>query len=89
MPRSLAEVKGVNDLSRNDTVGQVSCLPMSCLVPRSIKFVLSGLINRWFSQHQVVNAMLVLASRNDRNRLESSTYDSRQHYCGELVRSFK
>ena len=93
MPRSLAE-KGVNDLSRNDTVGQVSCLPMSCLVPRSINFVLSWLINRWFSQQQVVtlstsscsflNVMLVLASGNDRNRLESSTYDSRQHSCGTL-----
>ena len=89
MPRSLAEVKEVNDLSRNDTVGQVSCLPMSCLVPRSINFVLSGWIIRWFSQHQVVNAMLVLPNGNDRNNLESSTYDSRQHYCGALVGSFK
>ena len=97
-PRSLAEVKGVNVMPRNDTVGLVSCLPMRCLVPRSIKFFLSGLINRWFSQHQVVtlskssssflNELLVLASGNDRNGLESSTYNSRQHSCGALGRSF-
>ena len=89
MPRSLAEVKGVKVLPRNNTIELVSCQPMSCSVPRSINFVLSGLINRWFSEHQVVNAMLVLPSGNDRNSLELSTYDSRQHYCGALVRSFK
>ena len=98
MPRSLAGVTGVNVLPRNDTFGLVSCLPMSCLVPRSINFFLSELINRWFSQHQVVtlgrssssflNELLVLSSGNERNSLETSMHDSKQYYCLALGRSF-
>ena len=98
MPQFLADIKEVNVLPRNDTVGLVSCLPMSCLVPRSINFFLSGLINKWISQHQVatlgrssssfLNELLVLASGNERNSLETSMHYSRQYYCLALGRSF-
>ena len=96
MPRSLAGVTGVNVLPRNDTVGLVSCLRMSCLVPRSINFFLSGLINKWFSQvvtlgrssSSFLNELLVLVSGNERTSLETSMHDSRQYYCLALGRSF-
>jgi len=56
MPKSFADVAGDNVLPKKDSVGVVDCLLMSCLVPKSMNLVLSGLINRWFWQHHVATA---------------------------------
>ena len=79
----LSDVTGDNVLPKKVRVGVVDCLLMSCLVPKSMNLVLSGLISRWFWQHHVAAAnrsssnvliaLLVSAKGKDRNNFESST----------------
>jgi len=83
MPKSFADVAGDNVLPKKDRADVVDCLLMSCLVPKSMNLVLSGLINRWFWQHHVATAnrsssnvliaLLVSAKGKDKNNFESST----------------
>ena len=56
-------------------------IPSICFVPIKSHLVLPGFTNKLFEQHQVVilfisSESLVAAVGNDKNILESSTYDS-------------
>ena len=88
-PRSFAEVTGINVLPRNERDMYAGILCISCRVPITRNLVLSGLISKWFSQHQLATLLRSASSfvvvvpsslmEKDWNTLVSSTYNSRQH----------
>ena len=86
-PKSLTKSTGLRDLPMNETDRSVGSLLTCCLVPITMNLVFSGLIKRWFSQHQLatlnrscsrfVIAVSISRIGKERKTFESSTYDSR------------